>query len=132
MLTIGEMQALKMLIALQCLTEVGPRRPAPGYMCQCVELIMHAMMAIGIGFTAHAVLASALLGCSSWSTLLEIDVLTADISLLPSSVGSARDLVKRADTEAAMEISTTALMGTPSETPTEGTVIDRKERKDDA
>ena len=30
MLSIGDMQVLKMLTALQCLTEVGNRRPAPG------------------------------------------------------------------------------------------------------
>ena len=64
-LTIGEMQALKMLVALQCLTEVGPRRPALGYVCQCVESIVRPMAAIGIGFTAHAMLASAPSSCSS-------------------------------------------------------------------
>ena len=56
----------------------------------------------------------------------------ADISSLPSSVGSAGDLVKRANTEAAMGVWTTALMGAPSETPMEGTVIDWKEKKDNA
>ena len=55
-------------------------------------------------------------------------VLTADISLLPSSVGSTGDLAKRANTEAAMEVSTTVSTGTPSEAPMEGTVIDQKEK----
>ena len=37
----GEMQALKALISLQCIAEAGPRRPTPGYVCQCIESIMH-------------------------------------------------------------------------------------------
>ena len=55
----GEMQALKALITLQCITEEGPRRLAPRYVCQCVESIMHPLSAIGIAFSAHSVLASA-------------------------------------------------------------------------
>ena len=57
-MSIGEMQALKALITLQCLAEAGPRRPALGYICQCIESIMCPMMAIGIALSAHAVLAS--------------------------------------------------------------------------
>ena len=53
MLSIGEMQTLKMLTALQCLTEADPRRPAPGYVCQCMESIMCPMMAIGMGPVEH-------------------------------------------------------------------------------
>ena len=58
MLMIGEMQALKMLVALQCLAKVGLRRPPPGYVFQCIKSIVHPMAAIGISFTAHAMLAS--------------------------------------------------------------------------
>ena len=55
----GEMQALKVLITFQCIAEVGPRKPAPGYVCQCVESIMHPLSVIGIIFSAHSVLALA-------------------------------------------------------------------------
>ena len=58
--------------------------------------------------------------------MLETDVLTADVSLLPSSVGSAGDLAKRANTKAVMEVLTMALMGTHSETPTKDTVINQE------
>ena len=58
--------------------------------------------------------------------------LMVDISSLPSSVGSAVDLAKRADTKAAMEVSTMVSMGTPSETPTKGTVVNWKEKNDNA
>ena len=70
-LAMGEMQALKMLIALQCLAEAGPQKPVSGYVSQCVESLICPLMAMGIGFTAHAVMASAPLGRSSHSTLLE-------------------------------------------------------------
>ena len=86
------------------------------------------MVAMGIHFTADTMLASAPSSHSSCSTSLETDVLMADISLLPSSVGSAGDLVKRTGTEAAMEVSIMASTDTPSEAPTEGTVIDQKEK----
>ena len=130
-MSIGEMQALKMLIALQCLAEVGPRKPISGYMSQCIESLAHPLMAMGIGFTAHAVMASIPSGHSSRSTSLETDVSTADISSLPSSVRSAGDLANRAGTEAAMDISTTASMETASETPSEGTIVDQKEKDDE-
>ena len=55
----GEMQALKALITLQCIAEAGPRKPTRGYICQCVESIMHPLSAIGIAFSADSVLASA-------------------------------------------------------------------------
>ena len=55
----GEMQALKALITLQCIAEVGPWKPTPGYVYQCVESIMHPLSAIGITFSAHSVLALA-------------------------------------------------------------------------
>ena len=58
-MSMGEMQALKVLITLQSITEAGPRKPAPGYICQCVESIMHPLSEIGIAFSAHSILALA-------------------------------------------------------------------------
>ena len=129
-LMIGEMQALKMLITLQCLTEAGPQRPAPGYVCQCIESIIRPMVAMGIGFTAHTVMASIPSGRSIHSTSWETDVLTVDISSLPSSIGSAEDLAKWTSIEAAMDVSITVPTDTSSEVATEGTVTDQKERND--
>ena len=77
---------------------------------------------MGISFTTHAVMASVPSGHSSHSTSLEMDVSTVDISSLPSSVGSTGDLANRMGVEA------TALMDVTSETPTEDTVIDQKEK----
>ena len=87
----GEIQALKVLITLQCIVEVGTRKPDPGYICQCVESIMHPLSVIGITFSAHSILASAA-SSRSRSTSLKMDVSLADLSLLPSSVGLAGDL----------------------------------------
>ena len=87
-------------------------------------------MAMGISFTAHAVMASVPSGHSSRSTSLETDISTADILSLLPSVSSAGDLVNRAGTEAAMGVSTTASMDAASETPSEGTIVDQKERDD--
>ena len=70
-------------------------------------------------------------GRSSCSTLLETDVSTADISSLLSSVGSAGDLANRVGTEAAMDVSIMASMDVASETLSEGTVIDQRERSDE-
>ena len=86
------------------------------------------MVAMGIGFTAHTMLVSTPSSHSSHSTSLETDVSMVDILSLPSSVGSTGDLVKRADTKATMEVLTTVSMGTPSEAPREGTVINWKEK----
>ena len=99
------MQALKVLITLQSITEASPRKPTPGYVCQCVESIMHPLSVIGRAFSAHSILA---LAASSRfrSTSLEMDVSLANLSLLPSSVGSPRDLAQEADQEADMEVST--------------------------
>ena len=72
---------------------------------------------MGIGFTLHAVMASIPLGHSSHSTSLEMDISMADISSLPSSIGSTRDLVNIASAEEAMEVSITASMDATSETP---------------
>ena len=96
----GEMQTLKALSMLQCLTEAGPRRPALGYVCQCVEFIMNPMMAIGIAFVAPAILVSVTLTCSSQSTSLETDISIADMLSLLLSVGSAGDLAREVNIEA--------------------------------
>ena len=101
----GEMQALKVLITLQCIAEVGPWKPAPGYICQCVESIMHPLSVIDIAFSAHSILASAALS-QSRSTFFKTDISLANLSSLPSSVGSAGDLAQKADQEADMEVST--------------------------
>ena len=59
-MSLGEMQALRVLVMLQCLAEVGPRKPTPGYLCQSVESIMCPLSAMGIAFLAHAMLATAM------------------------------------------------------------------------
>ena len=104
-MSMGEMQALKALITLQCIAEADPRRPTPRYVCQCIKSIMHPLSAIGITFSVHSVLA---LAASSRlrSTSLETDVSLANLSSLPSSVGSAGDLAQKVDQEADMEVST--------------------------
>ena len=130
-MAMGEMQALKVLIALQCLAEAGPRKPASGYVSQCIKSLVCPLMAMGIGFMAHAMMASVPSGRSSHSTSLETDVSTAGISSLLSSVRSSRELANRAGSEAAMDVSTTVSMETASETPSEGTIVDQKERDDE-
>ena len=72
-MSMGEMQALKAFITFQCITEAGPRRPAPGYVCQCVKSIMHPMSVIGITFSVHSVLTSAA-SSRSRSTSLKTDI----------------------------------------------------------
>ena len=104
-MSMGEMQTLKVLITLQCIAEVDPRKPTPGYVCQCMESIMHPLSVIGITFSTHSILALAALS-QSRSTSLKMDISLANLSLLPSSVGSARDLAQKADQEADMEVST--------------------------
>ena len=104
-MSIGEMQALKVLITLQCIAGAGPRKPTPGYICQCVESIMHPLSAIGIAFSAHSVLALAA-SSRSRSTSLKTDISLADLSSLPSIVGLAGDLAQKADQEADIEVST--------------------------
>ena len=118
-MSICVMLALKALIRLQCLAEAGPRRPALEYVCHCVESIMHSMIAIGITFSARAVLASVALTQSNRSTSLETDVSLAEVSSLPSSIGSAGDLVRKVNLEADMKVSTVASTDTPMEVPVE-------------
>ena len=62
-----------------------------GITCQCVKSIMRHLMVLDIAFTPQAVL-GVLVSTQSRSTSLETDVSLADISLLPSSVGSAGDM----------------------------------------
>ena len=106
-LSLGELQALKVLTMLQCLAELGPRKPAQGTISHCVESIMRQLMVLDITFSSQAVLGSGVLTWSR-STSLEMDVSLADISSLPSSVGSAGDMHRheRQDSEADMEIAT--------------------------
>ena len=99
--------------------------------CESVRRVFRSpLVAIGIGFTAHAMMASIPSGRSSCSTSWEMDVLTVDISSLPLSIGSAGDLAKRMSIEAAMDVSITAPTDASSEVATEGTVTDQKERND--
>ena len=127
----GEMQVLKMLIVFQCLAEAGPRKPISGYVSQCVESLVRPLMAMGIGFTAHAIMASTPSGHSSHSTSLETDVSTVDILSLLSSIGSARDLANRVGAEAAMDVSAMVSMDVAPETLSEGTVVEWRERGDE-
>ena len=91
-LSLEELQALKILTMLQCLDEMGPWKPAPGYACQCVESIMRHLTVLDIAFTPQAVL-GVTVSTRSRSTSLETDVSLADISSLPSSVGSTGDML---------------------------------------
>ena len=92
-LSLGELQALKVLTTLQCLAEMGPQELAPGYICQCVESIMRHLTVLDIAFTPQAVLGVPV-STQSRSTSLETDISLADISSLPSSVGSAGDMLQ--------------------------------------
>ena len=78
---------------------------------------MCPMMAIGITFLTHAVLASIALNQSSRSTSREADVLLTDVSSLPSSIGSAGDLVRKVNLEADMEVLMVASTDAPTEVP---------------
>ena len=91
-LSLGELQALKVLTTLQCLAEMVLWKPAPGYTCQCVESILRHLMVLDTAFTPQAVLG---VPVSTWSrsTSLEMDVSLANISSLPSSVGSTGDML---------------------------------------
>ena len=106
-LSMGELQALKVLTMLQCLAKIGPQKPAQGMISHCVESIMRQLMVLDITFSSQAVLGSTVLTWSR-STSFEMDVSLADISSLPSSVGSAEDMhrCERQDSEADMEIAT--------------------------
>ena len=106
-LLLGELQALKVLTTLQCLAKIGPQKPAQGMISHCVKLIMRQLIVLDISFSSQAVLGSAVL-TQSRSTSLEMDVSLADISSLPSSVGSTGDMhrCEKQDSEVDMEIAT--------------------------
>ena len=55
-LSLGELQALKVLTTLQCLAEMDQQKLAPGYTCQCVELIMRHLTVLDIAFTPQSCL----------------------------------------------------------------------------
>ena len=70
-LSLGELQALKVLTTLQCLAEMGPRKLAPGYISQCVESITRHLMVLGIAFTSQAVLGAPV---STWSRSTSLEM----------------------------------------------------------
>ena len=105
---LGEMQALRVLVTLQCIAEAGPRRPTLGYICQRVELIMHPLSVIGITFSVHAMLC-----------LPGDGGLSGHLSSLPSTVGSTRDLTQKMEQEANMEVLTAVPTEIPMEVPAE-------------
>ena len=60
-MTLGEMQALKVLTTLQYLVEVDPKGPQAGQVTQSVQLIMWPLQQADILFMSHAVLGYAVL-----------------------------------------------------------------------
>ena len=105
-MTSGERQVLRVLTTLQYLAQVGPKGPPPGHVAHSVQSIMWPLQQADILFMLHAVLGYATL-IRSRSTSVKTDLPCADISSLPSSVGSAGDM-PRPDTrlgnyESAME-----------------------------
>ena len=90
-MTLGEMQALRILTTLQYLAEVVPKSPPVGQIVQSVQSIMWPLQQADISFMAHAVLGYAVL-TRLRGTSVETDVSFADISSLPSSVGLAGDM----------------------------------------
>ena len=90
-MTLGERQKLQVLATLQYLAEVSPKSPPPGHIAHCVESIMWPLQQADISFMPHAVLGYATLICSR-SASVEMDISYGDISLLPSSEGSAGDM----------------------------------------
>ena len=112
MLTIGEMQALKMLVALQCLAKVGPRRSALGY-CVSVLSLSYALWQPWVSASSHT---------PCWHLLHQA------VPVAPPKHWFF--WAKEGQDRGSYGISTMASMGIPSETPTEGTVINQKEKKD--
>ena len=86
-----ERQVLWVLTTFQYQAEVGPKSPPPGHVTHSMQSIMQPLQQAGILFMPHAVLGYATL-ISLRSTSVETDISCADISLLPSSVGSAGDM----------------------------------------
>ena len=90
-MTFGERQVLRVLTTLQYLTEVGPKSPPLGHVAHSMQFIMQSLQQAEISFTPHAVLGYAT-SIRSRSTSVKRDISCADISSLPSSVGSAGDM----------------------------------------
>ena len=90
-MTLGERQVLWVLTTLQYLAEMGSKSPQPGHITQCVQSIMWPLQQAEISFMPHAVLGYAM-STQSRSTSVKTDISCADISSLPSSVGSAGDM----------------------------------------
>ena len=133
-MTPGERQVLWVLTTLQYLAEVGPKNPPQGHVAHSMQSIMWPLQQAEISFMPHAVLGYATL-IRLRSTSVETDVSCADISSLPSSVGSAGDMPRRetqlGDYESAMEGITLDLasltgVGENSEVETEEGRVDKE------
>ena len=95
-ITQGEMQALRVHTTLQYLAEVSPKSPPAGQIAQNVQLIMRPLQQADISFMPLAVLGYAV-STQSRGASVETDVLFADISSLPQSVGWAGDMPQLGD-----------------------------------
>ena len=90
-MTLGERQVLQVLATLQYLAEVGPKSPPLGHVANSVQSIMQPLQQAEISFMPHAVLGYAT-SIRLRSTSVKMDISCADISSLPSSIGSAGDM----------------------------------------
>ena len=90
-MTLGERQVLQVLTTLQYLAKVGPKSPPLGHVAHSMQSIMQPLQQAEILLMAHTVLEYAT-SIRLRSTSVETDISCADISLLPSSVGSAGDM----------------------------------------
>ena len=90
-MTLGEMQTLRVRTTLHYLAEVGPKSPPAGHIAQSVQSIMWPLQQADISFMSHAVLGYAV-STRLRGTSVETDVSFADISSLPSSLGSVGDM----------------------------------------
>ena len=91
-MTLGERQVLQVLPTLQYLAKMGPKSPPPGHVAHSMQSIMQPLQQAEISFMPHAVLGYST-SIQSRRTSVKMDILCADISLLPSSVGSAGDIL---------------------------------------
>ena len=69
----------------------GPQEPTSGHVAHSMQSIMQPLQQAEISFMPHTALGYATL-IRLRSTSVEADMSCADISLLPSSVGSAGDM----------------------------------------
>ena len=95
-MTLGEMQALKILTTFQYLAEVGLKSHQAGQVTQSVQLIMWPLQQADISFMPHVVLGYAV-STRLRGTTVETNVSFTDISSLPSSVGLAGDMPRPSD-----------------------------------